>query len=455
MNKSVVFVSDFFLENGVLGGAEYYNDNLINYLSRKFSVEKINSQLVGVDFIKKNIDSKFIIANFMTLPEKSKKFIAENVDYCIVEHDHKYTKTNNPSLFKNFLIPEDLIINKEFFRSAKAVFCQSKLHAEVLQKNLLIKNICNLGGNIWTDAQLDILQKNIDNKKDIEHGIIETSNKNKGMPKSIQFCMDNKLKYELLPLQQFDKFVENLSRVKKLVFFPQWLESYSRLAIEARILNCKLVTNSLLGVASEPYFKMKGQKLLDFIRSNNKNLYKKYESFLNNEKIEFIRPVSLPKVTILGTFYKGEKHIEGFLKNIVKQTTFDNCELILINANSPENEEKIILKYVNKYDNIIYKKLDYRAKTSECFNIGIGMSTGDFLTFGLIDDRRSKNYLETMSKHLHFNPDVDLVYGDLVQCRFGERTCTKKLESLIQTTILQMIGKCGLKRLIMVVNLKK
>ena len=415
MTKEVVFVSDFFLEDGVLGGAEYYNDNLINHLSKKYSVKKINSSLVDISFVSNNFNKKFIIANFMALNEDVKLLISRNIDYCIIEHDHKYTKTNNPSLFRNFLVPEDLIINKSFFKSAKVVFCQSKLHSEVVQKNLLIDNICNLGGNIWTDEQLDVLQSNINNKKDIDHGIIKTDNKNKGMPKSIQHCVDNKMNYELLPLQQFDKFVEHLSRVKNLVFFPQWLESYSRLAIEARILNCKLITNSLLGVASESYFHLKGQELLNFIRKNNSNLYDTIEMFVLDKDVPCLESPTIPKVTILGTCYKSEKHIQGFLENIINQTIFDNCELIIINANSPENEEDIILEYAKKYKNIVYKKLDYRAKTCECFNMGIEMSTGDYLTFGLVDDRRSNDCLEILSKHLFFNPDIDLVYGDCLQ----------------------------------------
>ena len=44
--------------------------------------------------------------------------------------------------------------------------------------------------------------------------------------------------------------------------------------------------------------------------------------------------------------------------------------------------------------------------------MGIKMSTGEFLTFGLIDDRRHATGLEILTKHLMFSPEVDLVYGD-------------------------------------------
>ena len=43
--NNIVFISDFFLEQGVLGGAEKFNDVLINeLLSKGYSVQKIISK---------------------------------------------------------------------------------------------------------------------------------------------------------------------------------------------------------------------------------------------------------------------------------------------------------------------------------------------------------------------------------------------------------------------------
>ena len=48
--------------------------------------------------------------------------------------------------------------------NAKAIFAQSKLHKEVIEKNLKINNIISLGMNLWTDKQLAIIEKNIGKK---------------------------------------------------------------------------------------------------------------------------------------------------------------------------------------------------------------------------------------------------------------------------------------------------
>ena len=407
----VVFISDFFADE-IQGGAELCNAALIGLLQKRYKVEKIKSVDVTPEAILDNLDSFFIIANFFLLPEPLKKIFIDKTKYVILEHDHKYVKSNNPSLYKDFLAPEAQIINKDFYANALAVMCQSKKHASVVQKNLLLNNIISLSGNIWTEEQLKVIENNLDTTKTIKFAILNSTNKNKGMPAAIDFCNKNNLPYELIHPQSFESFIANLAQVEHLVFFPQWLETYNRLSIEARILGCKLVTNNLIGAASEDYFKLKGRELLEFIRGNNTTLMNKWFNLIDEKEVEYYDNIELPKVTILGTFYDGSEYIEGFLENITTQTIFDRCELILIDANSPGNEKEIIDQYVKKHDNIIYKRLDYRATTGEAFNMGIEMSTGEFLTFGLIDDRRHATGLEILTKHLMFSPEVDLVYGD-------------------------------------------
>ena len=420
----IVFVSDFFI-NEVNGGAEHYNDVLISLLKDKHIVTPVKSNEVTINFLNSKKHAFFIVANFFQLSYKATNKLIGEFDYAILEHDHKYSKTNNPSRFVNFFIPETHVINREFFRNARAILCQSKIHSEVVQKNLFLNNVCNLGGNLWSEYQLSVLEKNMHNEKTVDHGIMWTMNKNKGAPFAVEYCKKNNLSYKLLHNKKFEEFVKELSQVRKLVFFPQWLESYCRVVIEAKILGCKLISNGLLGVASEDYFKQSGQELLDTIRSNNKMLYNKWISVIENNNIEYVNPIQIPKITILGTFYNGDKHIKGFLENITSQTIFDRCELILIDANSPGNEKQIIDEYTEKYDNIIYKRLDYRATTGESFNLGIEMSTGEFLTLGLIDDRRRKDGLEMLAKHLMFTPSVDLVYGDCFETAIANETFEK------------------------------
>lgn len=119
-----------------------------------------------------------------------------------------------------------------------------------------------------------------------------------------------------------------------------------------------------------------------------------------------------PKISIITSIYNGNEFIEGFLADITRQTIFDQCELILINANSPGNEEPIIKKYMEKYPNIVYKRLDKDPGLYGCWNIAISMSRGIYLTNANLDDRLSPECYQVHSKGLDDNPDVLLVYSD-------------------------------------------
>jgi len=123
----------------------------------------------------------------------------------------------------------------------------------------------------------------------------------------------------------------------------------------------------------------------------------------------------LPKISIITSVYDGDDFIKLFLEDITNQTIFeDKCELILINANSPGNEETVIEEYIKKYpNNITYKKLEKDPGLYAVWNMGIKLSTGKYITNANLDDRKASNALERHAKELFVNEDVDLVYADM------------------------------------------
>jgi len=128
-----------------------------------------------------------------------------------------------------------------------------------------------------------------------------------------------------------------------------------------------------------------------------------------------------PKVSLITSLYKAESFLEGFLEDTINQTIFSECELILLNANSPENEEKMIEPYLKKHNNIIYDKLDEDPGVYAVWNIGVKMSRAPLLTNANVDDRRHPLYLEKHQKTLDENPDIDLAYANvLMTCRPNE-----------------------------------
>jgi len=129
------------------------------------------------------------------------------------------------------------------------------------------------------------------------------------------------------------------------------------------------------------------------------------------------------KVSIITSVFKGDKYIKEFLKDITRQTVFDSCELILINPNSPGNEEPVIKQYLKQYpNNIVYKKLDYDPGLYEVWNIGIKIARGKYITNANLDDRRAPEHIEKHLKVLEENSNVDLACASLKVTRKENET---------------------------------
>ena len=132
----------------------------------------------------------------------------------------------------------------------------------------------------------------------------------------------------------------------------------------------------------------------------------------------------LPKISVLTSVFNGDKYIESFLQDMTRQTIFNtNVELVLVNANSPGNEEEVIQKYLKKYpNNIKYFKLEEDPGIYGTWNYALSKATGEFITNANLDDRKATNSIERHAKELYLNPDVSLVYADSFITKNGNET---------------------------------
>jgi len=262
----IIFVADFFA-NQVLGGGELNNEELIEILiSEGHQVQKINSASVTTEYIQQNKNKKFIIANFAAL---KKDVIPEfyDLEYIIYEHDHKYLSTRNPGVFPDFKAPPEHITNLEFYQKAKAVLCQSKFHLDIAYLNTNLDNLVNLGGNIWDMDSLNFMREKANVDKSDTYAIMDSTIKHKNTGGAIRFCKVKKYNYNLIVSSTYKEFLSLMSTNKSLVFLPETPETLSRVVIEARMMNMGVITNKMIGAASEPWFALKGHKLIDVIEN--------------------------------------------------------------------------------------------------------------------------------------------------------------------------------------------
>lgn len=165
-------------------------------------------------------------------------------------------------------------------------------------------------------------------------------------------------------------------------------------------------------------FKSNAKKLGKHVRSEfaQDKKYKQMAEAIAGHSLEKVNMDDVPKISIITSVFNGDEYIEGFMEDITNQTIFEEkCELIMINANSPGNEEETIKKYIEKYpNNIVYKKLDKDPGIYGVWNMAVDLSTGEYLTNANLDDRHAPSALEQQAVHLYHNKDKDLVYADML-----------------------------------------
>lgn len=126
-----------------------------------------------------------------------------------------------------------------------------------------------------------------------------------------------------------------------------------------------------------------------------------------------IRTAPSKLVSVITSLYRGGSFIEGFLHNITSQTCFsDYAELIIIDADSPDGESRVIEKYLKDFSGIKYRRLNFRCGIYEAWNLAIGLSVGAYVTNANVDDLRRNDSLELQLATFDNLPFVDVVYQD-------------------------------------------
>lgn len=322
----IVFIADFFIED-LTGGAEFNDNVLITELQNKgVEVEKIRcSKLSENDVLSNDV---FIVSNFSTLSDRLKNMIMLK-KYIIYEHDHKYVSNRDPSKFTNYKIPEDEIINREFYRKAHRVVVLSKICKEIMQKTLEIDNIDSIGCSLWSDEQLNYIESIHSTNKTKENFVINSSNPIKGTKQAVDFCKKSNIDYELIGPSSNKALLKEMSEFKGFVFAPQVLETMSRVVVESKMLGCKVFTSkTLIGACYEDWYSLDGIELINTMRQKKSDAIDLFYNLLQDESI-----------TVILNCYRRPENLREQIESIRKQTVKieeiwvwvnyheDNCEV--------------------------------------------------------------------------------------------------------------------------------
>lgn len=114
-------------------------------------------------------------------------------------------------------------------------------------------------------------------------------------------------------------------------------------------------------------------------------------------------------ITVIIPVYNVKKYLDKMLKSVYNQT-FKNFEVIVVNDGSTDNSEEIILRYVEKYDNIQYIK-QKNSGVSEARNKALCNIQGKYTLFLDSDDYIEKTMLEKLYKMAEKNSSDITICG--------------------------------------------
>lgn len=91
------------------------------------------------------------------------------------------------------------------------------------------------------------------------------------------------------------------------------------------------------------------------------------------------------KISVIVPVYNVEQYLPKCLDSLVNQT-IDDYEIILINDGSPDNSQKIIDDYKERYPGIIKSVIVENGGQGRARNFGIDMAKGEYIGFADSDD---------------------------------------------------------------------
>ena len=112
---------------------------------------------------------------------------------------------------------------------------------------------------------------------------MDSSNPIKRKHDCISYCKKNNLNFELIKDSNFKNFMKKMSSFKKLVFFTGHLETCARIVVEAKMLNLKVIFQKrLVGAASEDWFSLSGETLIDEMEKISSEMPKRIVGLLSD-----------------------------------------------------------------------------------------------------------------------------------------------------------------------------
>lgn len=127
-------------------------------------------------------------------------------------------------------------------------------------------------------------------------------------------------------------------------------------------------------------------------------------------------------ISALVSTYASEEFMRECLDDLLAQTVAEQIEIIVIDANSPENEKAIVEEYQRLHPNIKYTRTPERIGIYAAWNMAVKQSSGQYLISCSTNDRLHPRACEHLLNALESSPDIGIAYGNSYLTRHPHET---------------------------------
>lgn len=283
----VIFVADMF-KNDYVGGAELTTDAIVTYPGAP-RVASVRARNVTMQLLERHVTKWWVFGNFADLNPELIPSIAANLKYAIVEYDYKYCKYRSPEKHEfhttkpcdcHFQINGKMV--SAFFYGAEVLFWMSEAQKQnyfqlfpflAERENVVLSSV-------FDDRTLDSLERlrtTFASAKD-KWVVLGTDSWVKGFRAAERLCIEKGLDYEVVGNIPYEQALTKLAKAEGFVYTPSGADTCPRMVIEAKLLGCKLETNSNVQHAKESWFDTDDiESIFSYLRQGPKRFWEVIE----------------------------------------------------------------------------------------------------------------------------------------------------------------------------------
>lgn len=359
----IIFVSDAFSVN-YAGGAELTSDAIIE--GSLLPINKVLSAKVNLQFMEKYRNCFWIFGNYTGVSQECILYAAKNLDYCVIEYDYKFCKFRSIKKHEHLEGRCDCHTKQNgklvaaFMAKSKMNFWMSEEQKDIYQSYFpFIKNNIVLSSVFNQQALKSLKTLNTKNKNN-KWIILDSSSWIKGRDEAIKYAKQHNLEYELVWGLEHRELLKKLAASKGLIFLPLAHDTCPRIVIEAKALDCELITNSYVQHSQEDWFSDKST-MFAYLEKRTEVFWNTIHNITAKKlKIANKTTTSNRNVKVVVPFYNASEWLKKCITSIKKQN-YKHFQCYFIDDMSTDNsystaktaiagdERFTLIKNTNKY----------------------------------------------------------------------------------------------------------